>query len=99
MCGVVSVSIPTWLSDLAWSTTIKYSTRIIMVNECVGLRLHCSDAEIASGECLVQTGEQLLALVGWNDWNTAKYCGILAALAVGYRVLAWAVIRAKVATL
>ncbi|KAG8903628.1 hypothetical protein FRB99_002933 [Tulasnella sp. 403] len=99
MCGVVSVSIPTWLNDLAWSTTLKHSTRIVMINECVGLRLHCTPDQVASGECLVQTGEELLALLGWKDWQTKRYVGILFALTVAYRLLAWLTIRTKVASL
>lgn len=70
-----------------------------MINEAVGLRLHCTDDEVMNGQCLVQTGEQLLELLGWKDWNVSKYCGILFAITVGYRILAWAVIRAKIASL
>ncbi|KAG8923585.1 hypothetical protein FRC00_006062 [Tulasnella sp. 408] len=99
LSGVVSVSLPKWLGILAWSTTLKYSTRIVMINEAVGLRLHCTDDEVMYGQCLVQTGEQLLELLGWKDWNVSKYCGILFAITVGYRILAWAVIRAKIASL
>ncbi|KAG8951402.1 hypothetical protein FRC04_006173 [Tulasnella sp. 424] len=99
LSGVVSVSLPQWLGTLAWSTTLKLSTRIVMVNEAVGLRLHCTDEEVMGGQCLVQTGEQLLELLGWKDWNVSKYCGILFAITVAYRLLAWAVIRAKIASL
>jgi len=99
LCGVISVSIPTWLSDIAWGTSLKFSARIVMINECLGLQLNCTEAEIASGQCLVQNGQQLLALLGWNDWNTKKFCGVLAAVCVIYRLFAWIVVRAKVATL
>lgn len=99
LCGILSITIPTWLSDLAWSTTLKYAARIIMLNECIGLRLNCTTDEITSGQCLVQTGEELLALLGWKDRNISKFCGLLVGVTVVYRLLAWAVIRTKVATL
>lgn len=69
-----------------------------MINECKGLRLSCTEDEISSGECLVQTGEELLALVGWKDLRTGRYCAILLAVTLAYRVLAWFCIRTKVAT-
>lgn len=70
-----------------------------MINECIGLRLHCTQDEIVSGQCLVETGEELLALLGWNDLRVGRYCGILVAVSVAYRLLSWFCIRAKVATL
>jgi len=99
LCGILSLTIPTWLSDLAWSTTLKYAARIIMLNESIGLRLNCTQDELASGQCLVQTGEELLALLGWKDWDVGKFCGLLVGVTVFYRILAWAVIQTKVATL
>jgi hypothetical protein len=99
ICGVVSVSIPNWLNGIAWATTLKYAARIIFINESVGLRLNCPPDTIASGECLAQTGEQLLALYKFNDWDTPKYAGILVAVTFGYRALAWMFVQAKVSTL
>ncbi|CAE6467875.1 unnamed protein product [Rhizoctonia solani] len=106
LSGIISVSIPTWLSDIAYATTMKvfqhytrgialitlfqYAARVIAVNESVGLKLSCPTESIQSGECLVQNGQQLLDLLGFsNDLRTSRYLGILVALAVAYRVLAW----------
>lgn len=99
ICGVVSISIPIWLNDIAWATTLKYAARIILINESIGLRLNCPPETITSGECLAQTGEQLLNLYKFNDWDTSKFAGLLVAVTLGYRLLAWLFVRAKVATL
>jgi hypothetical protein len=72
---------------------------------------NCSTAEIQSGACVAQSGEQLyvhqpplesmelmfsLALFGWNDLSTAKFTGIMVATAIGWRVVAWACLCIKV---
>ncbi|KAG8774795.1 hypothetical protein FRC12_001829 [Ceratobasidium sp. 428] len=97
LSGLISVSIPTWLSDTAYATTMKYAARVIAVNESVGLQLHCPPETIQSGECLVQSGQQLLDLLGFtNDLRTGRYLGIVVSLAVAYRILAWAFLVVKV---
>ncbi|KAK6907065.1 hypothetical protein I203_101054 [Kwoniella mangroviensis CBS 8507] len=87
--GVISLSVPTWLAGLAWGTCVKAATRIQIINESVGLVFNCTDEEISSGACVAQSGEQLLALFGWNDLNTARYMGIMVAIAVAWRIIAW----------
>ncbi|KAF8688664.1 P-loop containing nucleoside triphosphate hydrolase protein, partial [Rhizoctonia solani] len=97
LSGIISVSIPTWLSDIAYATTMKYAARVIAVNESVGLKLHCSPETVQSGECLVQSGQELLDLLGFsNDLKTGRYLGILIALALAYRVLAWFFVVLKI---
>ncbi|KAG8761944.1 hypothetical protein FRC11_012005 [Ceratobasidium sp. 423] len=97
LSGIISVSIPTWLSDIAYATTMKYAARVIAVNESIGLKLNCPAEAIQSGECLVQDGQQLLDLLGFsNDLRTGRYLGILVGLAVAYRVLAWFFMALKI---
>ncbi|CAE6514119.1 unnamed protein product [Rhizoctonia solani] len=97
LSGIISVSIPTWLSDIAYVTTMKYAARVIAVNESIGLKLNCPPETIQSGECLVQDGQQLLDLLGFsNDIRTGRYLGILVGLAVAYRVLAWFFVAIKI---
>ncbi|KAB5589912.1 hypothetical protein CTheo_6655 [Ceratobasidium theobromae] len=97
LSGLISVSIPTWLSDIGYATTMKYAARVIAVNESIGLKLNCPAETIQSGECLVQNGQQLLELLGFaNDTRTSRYLGILIALAIAYRALAWFFVLLKV---
>jgi hypothetical protein len=95
--GIFSVSIPRWLSILAWGTTFKYAARIIFINEAVGLHLNCTPQEIASGQCLAENGADLLALFGFHDLRVGRFAGIMVALTVAYRLLAWLTITVKVA--
>ncbi|KAG8931848.1 hypothetical protein FRC02_002035 [Tulasnella sp. 418] len=99
LSGIVSASVPNWLSKLAWGTTLKYATRIIVVNEATGLQLNCTQTEIQNGECLIQNGQDLLNLFGFKDLRTGRFCAILLAVTIAYRILAWAFVRAKVASL
>ncbi|KAF8310725.1 P-loop containing nucleoside triphosphate hydrolase protein [Clavulina sp. PMI_390] len=98
-CGIVSVTVPRWLSDLAWGTVMKSAGRVIAINECTGLRLNCTEADIASGACLAQTGEELLEILGFHDLRTGKFIGIALAITLANRVLAWAVLRLKLMSL
>ena len=45
---------------------------------------------------MAQNGEQLLALFGWVDLDTARYTGICVAIALAWRVLAWLSLSARV---
>ncbi|WVQ94560.1 hypothetical protein IAU59_001640 [Kwoniella sp. CBS 9459] len=94
--GVISLSVPNWLAAIAWGTCVKAATRIQIINESIGLQFNCSEAEISSGACVAQNGEQLLALFGWRDLSTAKFMGILIAVAVAWRIMAWLSLAAKV---
>ncbi|WWC87631.1 uncharacterized protein L201_002521 [Kwoniella dendrophila CBS 6074] len=94
--GVISLSVPTWLAAIAWGTCVKAATRIQIINESVGLMFNCTQDQISSGACVAQSGEQLLALFGWKDLNTARYMGILIAVAVAWRIVAWLSIAGRV---
>ncbi|WWC59875.1 uncharacterized protein I303_102437 [Kwoniella dejecticola CBS 10117] len=94
--GVISLSVPTWLAGLAWGTCVKAATRIQIINESVGLVFNCTPDQISSGACVAQSGEQLLALFGWKDLNTARYMGIMVAIAIAWRILAWLSLAGKV---
>ncbi|KAK4686772.1 hypothetical protein P7C73_g3345, partial [Tremellales sp. Uapishka_1] len=94
--GVISLSVPRWLADIAWGMCLKPATRIQIINEAVGLKFNCSAAQLASGDCVAQSGEQLLALFGFEDLNTARYTGIMIAIAIAWRIVAWLSISAKV---
>lgn len=87
--GLTSLSVPQWLQDLAWATPLKTAARILVINEASGLQLDCPPETIVSGECLVQNGQDLLNLFGWDDYDTGKYVGIMMACCVGWRLLAW----------
>jgi hypothetical protein len=37
-----------------------------------------------------------LALFGWEDLNTARFMGIMVAIAVGWRIMAWLSVAGRV---
>ncbi|KAK8861246.1 hypothetical protein IAR55_002065 [Kwoniella newhampshirensis] len=94
--GVISLSVPAWLAGLAWGTCVKAATRVQIINEAVGLVFHCSETDIQIGTCVAQSGEQLLALFGWRDLNTARFIGIVVAIAIAWRIMAWVSLSARV---
>ncbi|KAJ7293859.1 P-loop containing nucleoside triphosphate hydrolase protein [Mycena rebaudengoi] len=94
--GILSLSVPYWLRILAWGTPLKATQRLQFINECEGLQFHCSPADISAGICTALDGEQLLQLYSFDDRNTAKFLGITVALAVAWRILAWAALSARV---
>lgn len=94
--GVVSLNVPRWLAAIAWFTPMKPAIKIEIINECIGLVFRCSAADLADGRCIAPTGEALLALFGWADLRSARFTGICIALAVAWRVAAYASIAARV---
>ncbi|ODN87104.1 ABC transporter [Cryptococcus wingfieldii CBS 7118] len=94
--GVISLSVPKWLAAIAWGTCVKAATRIQIINEAAGLVFHCTEEEVSSGACVAQSGDQLLALFNWHDLNTEKYMGIMIAICVGWRVVAWLSLAGRV---
>ncbi|KAF7367371.1 ABC transporter protein [Mycena sanguinolenta] len=93
--GILSLSVPFWLSVIAWGTPLKPTQRLQFINECEGLQFHCTQDDITSGVCTAQSGEQLLDLYSFNDRNTAKLVGVTISAAVAWRLLAWAALRAR----
>ncbi|KAJ7748491.1 P-loop containing nucleoside triphosphate hydrolase protein, partial [Mycena maculata] len=77
------------------SCSFTPTQRLQFINECQGLQFQCSASDIAAGICTAQSGEQLLELYSFNDRNTAKLAGITVAVAICWRFLAWAALRAR----
>ena len=98
-CGVISVSVPDWLGIIAWGTVMKAGSRVVAINEFIGLRLNCTPEEVSSGVCLAQTGEQVLEILGFRDLNTVKFMGIAVAISVMNRLIAWGVLKLKLVSL
>ncbi|KAJ6501512.1 P-loop containing nucleoside triphosphate hydrolase protein [Mycena vitilis] len=93
--GILSLSVPFWLQVIAWGTPLKPVQRLTFINECQGLQFYCSADDIAAGICTAQSGEQLLQLYSFVDRNTGKLTGITVAVAIAWRILAWAALRAR----
>ncbi|KDQ57066.1 hypothetical protein JAAARDRAFT_35662 [Jaapia argillacea MUCL 33604] len=99
ICGIISVTIPKWLRIIAWGSALTYQSRVAFINEFSGLKFTCTDTQIASGECLAVTGDQMIETFGFKDTNTAKFTGLLLVLITVYRLLAYFAVRGRVALL
>ncbi|KAJ7037530.1 P-loop containing nucleoside triphosphate hydrolase protein [Mycena alexandri] len=93
--GILSLSVPYWLQIIAWGTPLKPTQRLQFINECQGLQFHCTEADVTSGVCTAENGEQLLQLYSFNDRNTAKLAGIAVSVAIVWRIIAWAALKAR----
>lgn len=100
MSGIVSANVPQWLSDINFVSVTKYAAQVQAINEFKGLEIQCSQGEISSGVCVAQNGEQLLQIFNFNPDSLGLFIGLLVAVTVAYRAIAWWVLiaRMKIAT-
>ncbi|SCV69195.1 BQ2448_2215 [Microbotryum intermedium] len=97
--GIISVTVPGWLQVIGWATVTKSQARVQIINEFKGLVFNCTAQDIASGACVVATGEQLLQTFGIAPSGTGKFLGIALALTLMLRIFSYVALRIKVATL
>ncbi|GJN93059.1 hypothetical protein Rhopal_006104-T1 [Rhodotorula paludigena] len=97
--GIISATVPYWLEVIAWISPMKPQAYLQTINEFVGLEFDCSPDELASGACIAATGEQVLDTFGLPYGDTGKYMGILMALVVIWRALAFAALYGRIKTM
>ena len=78
---------PEWLGWLENVSTIKWVFYAYCVNEYTGLDLECDDIDPNTG-CL-ETGEEVLELLSFDQLGLWTPTGILAGLLVGFHILAF----------
>ncbi|KAF9124460.1 hypothetical protein BGW39_008196 [Mortierella sp. 14UC] len=96
MTGFMSLKLPQWLAYINHISLFKYGVVVMAQNEFKGKDFDCSPAQIASGGCPYQTGEDVLSVFkfGDKDWNL--YMGLFVTVVIVYRLLAWLALVAKV---
>lgn len=94
--GIISLNVPRWLAAIAWATPMKAATKVEVINECIGLKFRCTTQDLIDGKCIAPTGEALLALFNWADLRTSRFVGIMIAIAVAWRIAAYASVAARV---
>ncbi|SGY73967.1 BQ5605_C005g03332 [Microbotryum silenes-dioicae] len=97
--GIISVTVPKWLQIIGWATVTKSQARVQIINEFKGLVFDCTSQDIASGACVVATGEELLQTFSIAPSGTGKFLGIALALTLLFRILSYIALRVRVATL
>jgi hypothetical protein len=72
---------------------LKYATAALAHYSLTGVVFTCDDSQkMLNGECNISTGEQVLDLYKLNQ-NGPINIGILAAVVVIYRLIAWGLLR------
>jgi len=82
-----SDSMPSWLGWLENVSTIKWVFYAYCVNEYTGLDLECDD--IGAGTGCLETGEEVLELLSFDDFGVWIPTAILAGLLVTFHVIAF----------
>jgi hypothetical protein len=93
--SVFSASLAKFLDDIAWVFPMKYSARVLLINEMRGLQFNCSAQDVANGACTALTGEQVIELFGYQGLSTWRLTIIGVAVTIGYRIAAWAILAAR----
>ena len=80
-----SQNIPGWLVWLEYVSWFKYSHELLMINQWSGVKIHCED----EGNCLWETGEEILEFYGLKKENQFFDIMMLIAWAVAFRLIGY----------
>lgn len=95
MGGTMSINIPTFLQAFNHLSPVKYSIASLAVQTLKGQRFTCLDFQkLPNGRCPQETGEEVLKLYGL-DQNLRTNLLALGVVTIGYRLLAYVVLKAK----
>jgi ABC-type multidrug transport system permease subunit len=95
--GVISLSVPAFLQAMNHLSPVKWQVGSLASYSLRGIEFTCTDAQRLGGPhgpCPIQTGEQVLALYGL-DVNTGTYVLSLGGVTLGYRILAYLVLKIR----
>jgi hypothetical protein len=93
--GVISLSVPAFLKAVNHVSPVKWQVGNLISYSLRGIEFTCTEAQrLPNGQCPIQNGEQVLALYKL-DVSTGKYALGLGAITVGYRLLAYMVLKAR----
>ncbi|KAF7192527.1 putative ABC transporter ATP-binding protein/permease [Pseudocercospora fuligena] len=95
LCGTLSISLPSWINALNHINPAKWqvqiSASISMRDEAFG----CAAEATGMESCTTLPGQDVLDLYGLNR-PLATSCGILLGLVIGYRIVAYMVVKWRI---
>ncbi|KAH3679827.1 hypothetical protein WICPIJ_008489 [Wickerhamomyces pijperi] len=98
MAGLMSLHMPKVLKGINYISPLKYAM-IIVLNMAFAEDVRFKCANSTADDCLMNTGEEVLATYGLKV-SDFKWCfGVLFAIAVAYRAVAYLVLWLKVRTI
>ncbi|KMU90335.1 ATP-binding cassette sub-family G member 5 [Coccidioides immitis H538.4] len=93
--GVLSLNVPAVLQAFNHLSPIKYSVSNLAPYAMTGQVFTCTDAQrLPNGNCPIETGEQVLMLYNQDDKNPAINVMALGLVAIGYRLVAYLLLKA-----
>ncbi|KAG0210414.1 hypothetical protein BGX28_009323 [Mortierella sp. GBA30] len=96
LSGLMTQHLPWFLHCLSYLDLFKYSVPALVNNDLRGLKIECAEDEIQKGLCLFSTGDQVLEYTKMDHENISGDVMAFVGLCVLYRMIAWAVIVARV---
>ncbi|KIV85835.1 hypothetical protein PV11_01490 [Exophiala sideris] len=95
LTGIIAITIPAFLGALNYVSPLKWLIGNLTPYSLRGLTFTCTEAQrLPNRQCPIETGQQVLELYH-QDHNAPMYLAILAGVTVGYRLLAYVVLKAR----
>ncbi|KAF8424189.1 ABC transporter [Tirmania nivea] len=96
MAGIMSTNMPTILERLNYLSPLRYMIRNVAPYSLKDVKFTCTDDQrLPDGQCVIASGEQALKLYGLVVDSPELMLVGLAVAAVGYRILAYLILRGK----
>ena len=91
--GILSIDMPAFFKGINYISPGKYAVAAVSIQTFTDFEFTCTDAQrLPDGSCPIQTGQQVLDLFNYHT-SLASNIGALVAVTVGYRLIAYAVLR------
>jgi hypothetical protein len=98
MAGQLAINMPEFLQDINYVNVMKYGAAVLGIVQYSGLTFVCTNGQLLpDGTCPITSGDQLLALYKFDTNNYHLYLGLMAAVTVGYRLIAYLVLKIRTA--
>lgn len=97
MAGFMINNLPSVLFYVNHLSVFKYTSVVLALNEFTGLTFHCNEGKHldGNGTCALREGWQVLRFLHFEDKSLSVHIGLVVAMMVLYRLLAWAVLVAR----
>lgn len=95
LTGIIAITIPGFLGGLNYISPLKWLIGNLTPYSLHGVTFTCTEAQRSpNGRCPIETAQQVLELYQ-QDHNASMFLAILAGVTVGYRLLAYVVLKAR----
>ncbi|KAG0026003.1 hypothetical protein BGZ81_006694 [Podila clonocystis] len=94
MAGFMINKLPSVLFYLNHLSVFKYTSVVLALNELTGLTFHCTE-DMLDGTCALKEGSQVLGFLHFRNKSLSVNIGMVVAMMVLYRLLAWIVLVAR----